>query len=459
VPGQHGTLRDCADQLDYIAALGFDVVYLPPIHPIGLTHRKGKNNTPEAEPDDVGSPWAIGGTDGGHTAIHPDLGSFDDFDHLVARARALGMEVALDLAFQCSPDHPWVKEHPSWFRWRPDGTVQFAENPPKRYEDIYPLDFESADWAELWQGLLEVAQFWMERGISIFRVDNPHTKSFRMWEWLIGELRAENPDVILLAEAFTRPKVMSQLAKSGFTQSYTYFTWRTSAWEIEQYMVELTSGDTRAFFRPNFWPTTPDILPEHLQNGNRAIFMARIVLAATLTANYGIYGPALELMERVPRPGAEEYIDNEKYQLRHWDRDRPDSLAPFVGRLNRIRHDNVALQHDSTLRFHYCDNEQLLCYSKTPPSDPDRHADTAGPILVVVNLDPHNPQRGFVHLDLEVLDLADDSTFQVHDLLSDDRYTWTGAANYVELNPWVSPAHVFRVRTHARSEHDFEYFA
>jgi len=458
VPGRHGTLQDLADQLPYIADMGFDVVYLPPIHPIGVTHRKGKNNSPTAEPGDVGSPWAIGAAAGGHTAIHPDLGTFDDFDHLVQRARALGMEIALDLAFQCSPDHPWVKEHPTWFRWRPDGTVQFAENPPKRYEDIYPLDFESGDWSDLWQALLDVAWFWIDRGVSIFRVDNPHTKPFRMWEWLIGNVRADRPDVIFLAEAFTRPKVMTQLAKRGFTQSYTYFTWRTSAWELKEYLTELTSAAGRAMVRPNFWPNTPDILPEHLQDAGRGTFMARIVLATTLTANYGIYGPAFELMERTPRAGAEEYVDNEKYELRHWDRDSPDSLAPFIARLNRIRHENPALQYDSTLLFHYCDNEQLLCYSKTPVLEAPDVANPSGPILVVVNLDPHNRQSGFLHLDLDALGIEADTPFQVHDLLSGDRYRWLGASNYVELDPWISPAHVFRVRTRVLSEQDFEYY-
>jgi starch synthase (maltosyl-transferring) len=456
LPDVHGTLRDCADQLDYIAAMGFDVVYLPPIHPIGFTQRKGKNNAKTALPTDVGSPWAIGSAQGGHCAIHPELGDFDSFDHLVGRAQHLGMEIALDLAFQCSPDHPWVHDHPSWFRWRPDGSVQFAENPPKRYEDIYPLDFDSEDWRELWTGLLDVVRFWLEHGVRIFRVDNPHTKPFAMWEWIIDQVRTIYPEVIFLAEAFTRPKVMKRLAKAGFTQSYTYFTWRTSSWELRQYLEELTAPDSRAFFRPNFWPNTPDILAEPLQHANLPTFMSRIVLATTLTANYGIYGPAFELMENVPRPGSEEYLDNEKYELRHWDRARPDSLAPFITELNRIRRENIALQTDSTLTFHETDNAALLCYSKTNPRADE--SEGKEPVLVVVNLDPWSTQSGFVHLNLDVLGLRADARFQAHDLLTESRYPWVGATNYVELDPWKCPAHIFRLRTLSRTERDLDYY-
>ncbi|HVM41106.1 MAG TPA: alpha-1,4-glucan--maltose-1-phosphate maltosyltransferase, partial [Acidimicrobiia bacterium] len=325
VAGRHGTFADVEARLDRVAAMGFDVLYLPPIHPIGTTHRKGRNNAPAAEPGDVGSPWAIGSEDGGHKAVNPELGTLDDFRRLVASAGKQGIEVALDIAFQCSPDHPYVKEHPEWFRWRPDGTIQYAENPPKKYEDIYPFDFETESWPELWEELKSVFEFWVEQGVHIFRVDNPHTKPFAFWEWCIAELKGQHPDLVFLSEAFTRPRVMERLAKLGFTQSYTYFAWRNTKWELTEYFTELNRAPLRDYFRPNAWPNTPDILTEHLQHDGRPAFQTRLVLAATLAANYGIYGPAYELMEHVPRePGSEEYRDSEKYQLRHWDLDRPD---------------------------------------------------------------------------------------------------------------------------------------
>jgi starch synthase (maltosyl-transferring) len=450
-PGRHGTFADVEARLPYVAELGFDVLYLPPIHPIGTTMRKGRNNALAPDPDDVGSPWAIGAEEGGHTGIHPQLGTLEDFRHLLAAASDHGIEIALDLAFQCSPDHPYVREHPEWFKRRPDGSVQFAENPPKRYEDIYPFDFESEAWWELWQELLRVVLFWVEQGVLIFRVDNPHTKPFAFWEWLIGEVKREHGDVIFLSEAFTRPKVMARLAKVGFTQSYTYFTWRNTKHELIEYFTELSRGKQREFFRPNIWPNTPDILTDYLQHGGRPAFVTRLVLAATLAASYGVYGPAFELCEGRPRePGSEEYLDSEKYQLRHWELERPDSLRPLVARLNTIRRSNPALQSDWSLVFHPTDNEQLLCYSK---SSEDRD----NIVLCVVNLDPHHRQSGWIDLSLAHLGL-DEGPFQVQDLLGGGTFLWHGSRSYVELDPGVLPAHVFAVRQRVRTEHDFDYF-
>jgi starch synthase (maltosyl-transferring) len=450
--GRHGTFADCEARLPYVAGMGFDVVYLPPIHPIGAAHRKGKNNAAAAAPDDIGSPWAIGAADGGHKAIHAELGTPADFRRLVAAARDLGMEIALDVAFQCSPDHPYVRRHPEWFKHRPDGTIQYAENPPKKYEDIYPFDFESADRDGLWRELKSVVDHWIGEGVRIFRVDNPHTKPLPFWEWLIGEVKREHPETLFLAEAFTRPKIMYRLAKLGFSQSYTYFAWRNSRWELSQYFTELTQSEVAEFFRPNVWPNTPDILTERLQYGGRPAFVQRLILAGTLAASYGIYGPPFELWEHVARdPGSEEYLDSEKYQLRHWDLERPDSLAELVARLNRIRRENPALQSDRGLRFHPTDNEQLLCYSKTSEEG-------GNVVLTVVNLDPHHLQAGWVELDLERLGLSRGEGFQVHDLLSGARYLWQEARNYVQLDPVSMPAHVFRVRRRTRTERDFDYF-
>jgi len=449
--GRHGTFRDCEERLPYVAAMGFDVLYLPPIHPIGRTHRKGKNNSPLAGPQDPGSPWAIGSEEGGHKAVNPLLGTLADFHRLIDKARQYSIEIALDIAFHCSPDHPYVKEHPTWFRWRPDGTIQYAENPPKKYEDTYPLDFETEDWRELWDEMKSIVLFWIEQGVRIFRVDNPHTKPFAFWEWLIGEVKRDYPEVILLSEAFTRPKIMYRLAKLGFSQSYTYFAWRNTNWELSQYFTELTQTDVREYFRPNLWPNTPDILTEYLQSGGRPAFMTRLALAATLGANYGIYGPAFELCENRPRePGSEEYLYAEKYEIKQWELDRPDSLKGFIARVNRIRKENPALQSDWGLFFHQVDNEQLICYSKGTE-------DLSNVILVVVNLDPRYPQSGWVELDLEVMGLDPHQPYQVHDLLTDTRYLWEGRRNYVELNPQVVPAHVFRLRQQARSEQGFDY--
>ncbi len=451
-PGTHGRFADCIARLSYVAEMGFDVLYLPPIHPIGRVQRKGRNNTLETVPEDPGSPWAIGAAEGGHTAIHPMLGTLDDFRRLVARCQDFGLEVALDIAFQCAPDHPWVKSHPEWFRWRPDGTVQYAENPPKKYEDIYPFNFECEQWQELWQALADVFRFWIGHGVRIFRVDNPHTKPFAFWEWLIGELKHHHPDVIFLAEAFTRPKVMHRLAKLGFTQSYTYFPWRNSKQELIEYFTALTRGPEREYFRGNCWPNTPDILTEYLQFGGRPAFMARLVLAATLSANYGIYGPAYELMEHTPRePGSEEYVDSEKYEIRYWDLGREDSLAAFIGRVNRARHENPALQLDGGLRFFPVDNELLVCYGKTT-------ANLDNIVVVVANLDPAHLQSGWVELDLTALQIAADASYQMHDLLTGDRYLWSGARNFVQLDPKRVPAHVFHLRRRMHNEQDFDYF-
>jgi starch synthase (maltosyl-transferring) len=443
--GKHATFRDVVKQLPYVQEMGFDVLYLPPVHPIGSTARKGRNNAVSAGPGDAGSPWAIGAKQGGHKALHPDLGSFEDFDFLVAEAKKRGMEIALDIAFQCSPDHPYVKQHPEWFRWRPDGTVQYAENPPKKYQDIYPFEFENPDWKGLWEELKSVFEFWIGHGVTIFRVDNPHTKPFAFWEWAIGELKREHPELVFLSEAFTRPRVMHRLAKLGFTQSYTYFTWRNTKHELIEYFTELTQHSSREYFRPNAWPNTPDILHEYLQHGGRPAFIVRAVLAATLAASYGIYGPAYELLERTPRePGSEEYLYSEKYEVKRWARGRADSLSGLIGRLNRIRRENPALQSDWSLRFHHVDNDQLLVYSK-------RQADNL--ILVAVNLDPHHVHSGWIDFGFG------DETFEVDDLLSGGRYLWSGQRNYVELNPQSLPAHVFRVFRRAHTERDFDAFA
>jgi len=451
-PGRHGTLRDCEARLPYVAKMGFDVLYLPPIHPIGRVNRKGANNTLVAGAGGVGSPWAIGSSEGGHKALHPELGTMADFRRLLASAQSQGMELALDIAFQCAPDHPYVKAHPQWFRRRPDGTVQYAENPPKKYQDIFPFEFESEDWRGLWQELAAVIRFWAEEGVRIFRVDNPHTKPFPFWEWAITELKREYPDAIFLAEAFTRPKVMHRLAKLGFTQSYTYFAWRNTKHELTEYFTELTQGAGREYFRPNAWPNTPDILTEYLQYGGRPAFIVRLVLAATLAANYGIYGPAFELAEATPREyGTEDYLDSEKYQIRSWDLDAPHSLAELIARVNRARRENPALQSDATLRFFPVDNDSLICYAKSD-------AATQNLVLTVVNLDPHHVQSGWVELDLAALGIDAQTPFQMHDLLSGARFLWSGARNFVQLDPQRAPVHVFALRRKLRTERNFDYF-
>ncbi len=448
-PTRPGTLRDVIARLEYIADLGFDVLYLPPIHPIGLTHRKGRNNAPTAAREDPGVPWAIGGPAGGHDTIDPGLGTLADFEALVEAAAAKGIRIALDLAFQASPDHPYVREHPSWFRARPDGTIQYAENPPKKYQDIYPFDFETDDWRALWTELLRIVRFWIDRGVRIFRVDNPHTKPFAFWEWLIGEVKRTDPDVLFLSEAFTRPKIMYRLAKLGFSQSYTYFTWRTTKHELTAYFTELTQPPLTDFFRPNLWPNTPDILHEYLQLGGRPAFIVRLVLAATLSASYGIYGPAYELCVATAREsGSEEYLDSEKYEIRHWSLDAPESIAPIVRRVNAIRRSHPALQGNGRLSFLAIDNDELLAYSK-------RTADGSDRILVVVNLDPHHVQAGSLELPLAELGLPSDRPFEVEDLLDGQTYLWHGTRNGIVLDPAVRPAHVFAVRAPVRTEADF----
>ncbi len=444
-PGKHGTLRDAAARIPQVAAMGFNILYMPPIHPIGNAFRKGKNNSVIAQPGDVGSPWAIGNTKGGHKSILPELGDFNDFAQLIATAEKHNIEIALDIAFQCAPEHPWVKEHPDWFKIRPDGTIQYAENPPKKYQDIYPINFESMDWRALWKELFSVFAFWIDRGVRTFRVDNPHTKAIPFWEWCIAEVRKTNPEVIFLAEAFTKPHVMYGLAKVGYTQSYTYFSWRTEKKELTAYMTEITTPPVSDFFRGNLWPNTPDILPGFLQSENRAAFAQRVILAATLGASYGIYGPAYELGEHLPaKPGSEEYLNSEKYEVRTWNRDDPKSLAPLITQLNTIRNAHPALQQNDTLQFHGINNEHIIVYSK-------RIADDV--ILTVVNLDPDNVQTGWTDLDLTALDLPLAGDYEALDLLTGDLYQWKGAYNYVALDPQKMPAHILVLHPKHLSEY------
>ena len=453
-PGRHGTLRDVEARLPYVAGMGFDVLYLPPVHPIGRSFRKGPNNTLTPGPDDPGSPWAIGGPEGGHTSIHPELGTLDDFDRLVAAARAVGIEIALDIAFQCSPDHPYVKEHPAWFRQRPDGTIKYAENPPKKYQDIYPIDFECADWKNLWAELRDVFLFWVGHGVTIFRVDNPHTKPFRFWDWCIQEVWDRHPETIFLSEAFTRPKVMKRLAKGGYSQSYSYFTWRTNKQGLTEYFTELTQSECVEYMRPNLFANTPDILHEFLQYGGRPAFMTRFALAATLGASYGIYGPPFELcVGQALRPGSEEYLDSEKYQVRHWNLDVPISLRDYIARVNEIRRENPALHDNRSLRFFPTDNEQVIAYGKSTP-------DHSNIIVVVVNLDPYHKQSAWVRLPAGEFGLgsAPEDAYQVHELIGDARYLWHGESNFVEIEPHASPAQIFRVRRKVKTERDFDYY-
>jgi starch synthase (maltosyl-transferring) len=451
-PNRHGTFDDCIKRLPYLAKMGFDVLYLPPIHPIGRTNRKGRNNTISAEADAPGSPWAIGAEEGGHTSIHPQLGTLEDFHRLVAEAKNRGIDIAIDIAFQCSPDHPYVKEHPEWFSRRPDGTIQYAENPPKKYQDIYPFEFESQYMEELREELLKVFLYWIDQGIRIFRVDNPHTKPLRFWEWVITEIKRQHADAIFLAEAFTRPKTMYRLAKGGFTQSYTYFTWRNMKWEIEKYFQELTQSEAAEFFWPNLWPNTPDILPEYLQIGGRPAFAVRLLLAATLSSNYGIYGPAFELLFNQARESfSEEYLNSEKYAIHHWNLDQPDSLKPLITRVNRIRRDNPALQQTRNLMFHPVDHDEIICYSKWTD-------DYSNIILVAANLDPHHTHSTWLYLPFEEMGAKTERTFQMHELVSDARYMWHAGSNYLELNPQTLPVQIFRLRRRVRSENDFDYF-
>lgn len=448
--GTHGTFKTAAGMLEYVAELGFDVVYLPPIHPIGTTNRKGPNNALSAGAGDPGSPWAIGGEAGGHRAIHPELGTMADFRAFVARARTLGLDVAIDIAFQCSPDHPLVTDHPEWFRRRPDGSIACAENPPKRYEDVVPFDFECDDWRGLWEELCGTFLFWASEGVTIFRVDNPHTKPFGLWEWLIPEVKRRHPEAIFLSEAFTRPALLHGLARRGFSQSYNYFPWRNTRHEIESYLTELTSPPGREYLRPSLWTNTPDILTEYLQGGGRPAFMARFLLASTLGANYGVYGPAFELCEAVPRePGSEEYLDSEKYQVRHWDLDAPWSLRHLMQRVNTIRRAHPALRQDWNLAFFGSENHQILCYAKYTD-------DRSDIVVTAINIDPHVRHAGHVELDLGLFGFDGAESYVAEDLLGGGRYIWEGSRNYVELDPGT--AHIFVMRQHPRTERDFEYF-
>jgi starch synthase (maltosyl-transferring) len=436
-PSRSGTFREAEGRLPEIADMGFDVVYLPPVHPIGTTHRKGRNNSLTPAPGDPGSPWAIGAAEGGHTAIEPGLGTIADFDRFVEAAGRLGLDVALDIAFQASPDHPWVREHPEWFKHRPDGSIKYAENPPKKYQDIYPLDFESAAWPALWDALRDVFRFWVAHGVTIFRVDNPHTKSFPFWEWCIAAIKREHPETIFLAEAFTRPRVMQYLAKAGFTQSYTYFTWRNTALELREYLTELTGTDVREYLRPNFFANTPDILHEYLQHGGRPAFEVRHVLAATLAASYGIYS-GFELCEHLPvRPGSEEYLDSEKYQIRIRDWNQPGNLKELIARVNAIRRAHPALHRNDTLEFHMTDNATMLWFSKTDGDDR---------VFVVANTTPATLQHGWLEMPIAELGLPADTPYVVEDLLDGTEYTWRGAWNYVRLDPAERMAHIFTLR-------------
>ncbi len=438
-PDRHGTFHDVIARLPYIADLGFDVLYLPPIHPIGETFRKGPNNVTVSGPSDPGVPWAIGSSEGGHDATHPELGTQADFQELVRAADEQGIAVALDIAFQASPDHPAVRDHPSWFRHRPDGTVQYAENPPKKYQDIYPFDFESPDWAGLWAYLEGVFRHWIGHGVRAFRVDNPHTKALPFWEWAITRIKADHPDVLFLAEAFTRPKVMYRLAKLGFTQSYTYFTWRTNKHELADYFLELTRPPVADFFGPNFWPNTPDILHATLQEGGRPMFQARYVLAAMASSNIGIYGPAFELTENTPRePDSEEYLHSEKYQQRTWELHGPTSIAPLIRRVNEIRRDHPALQRNAGLAIHRIDDDQLIAWSKSTDDRSDR-------ILTIVSLDPVEVRSGVLNVDLAELWLDPDRPYEVEDLIDGGVERWKGSEIPITIDPAGVPARVLRI--------------
>lgn len=436
--GKHGTFKDCEKIIPRIADLGFDVLYFPPIHPIGHAHRKGKNNTTEAKAGDVGSPWAIGNQEGGHKSIHSELGSLEDFKDLIQTANAQGIEIAMDYALQCSPDHPYVKEHPQWFKWRPDGTVQYAENPPKKYQDILPINFETEDWKNLWEELLSIVLYWMEQGITIFRVDNPHTKPYYFWEWLIAEVKKKNPDIIFLAEAFTRPRVMHQLAKVGFTQSYTYYTWRDTKADILEYMQELTTEEGKEYFRPNFWVNTPDINPYGLHSGNRNLFLIRYLMASTLTSNYGMYGPVYEKMIHTQFPPKDEYMDSEKYEVKHWQWHFENELTKLIRKVNQARKENPALQNTNNFQACQIDNEAIVAYFKQDESKQNN-------LIVLVNLDPDNAQQGMVQIPLHLFGKQAGETFKVRDLLTEEVYHWSEEWNFVRLNPQKQVGHLLRV--------------
>jgi starch synthase (maltosyl-transferring) len=439
--GRHGTFKDTIKLLPRIAAMNFDVLYLPPIHPIGKINRKGKNNSVKALPGEPGSPWAIGSDEGGHKAVHAELGTLDDYKKLIAEAKRHGIDIAMDIAFQCAPDHPYVQAHPNWFRQRPDGSIQYAENPPKKYQDIYPFYFETPDWENLWNELRDVIFYWIDAGVTIFRVDNPHTKPIPFWEWVIAQVNAKYEDIIFLAEAFTRPKIMASLAKIGFTQSYTYFTWRVSKQEIVEYMTELVNGPSRNYFRPNFWPNTPDILPWHLQHQGENIFILRLALAATLSSNFGMYGPPYEFCENVPVDGKEEYFNSEKYEVKAYEWRKTSRMTDIVTLLNKARKNNAALQSTWNLQFCVIENPNLIAYLKTTD-------DLSNIILAIVNLDAHAKQQGYVRIPMELLKLEGKINLKLTDLITEEHYTWTQEWNYVELDPHKMPFHLFKVDIH-----------
>jgi starch synthase (maltosyl-transferring) len=439
--GKHGTFQDCIKLLPRIASMGFDVLYFPPIHPIGKVNRKGKNNNIRAAAGEPGSPWAIGSDEGGHKSVLSSLGTLEDFKRLIGDSKKAGIDIAMDIAFQCAPDHPYVKEHPQWFKLRPDGSIQYAENPPKKYQDIYPFNFESDDWKALWDELLSVFLYWIDQGVRIFRVDNPHTKPIPFWRWLIAEVKQKDPDVIFLSEAFTRPKIMASLAKVGYTQSYTYFTWRVAKQELIDYMNELVNGPSRNFFRPNFWPNTPDILPYHLQHQSENSFIFRYALAATLSSNYGVYGPAYEFYENTPMEGKEEYFNSEKYEVRHYDWKRTNRMTDIMTLVNKARKENKALQSTRNLQFCAIENPNLIAYLKATD-------DLSNIVLIVVNLDPNTLQSGYVQLPKGKLRLGDKINVKMHDLVTDEHYTWAQEWNFVEINPHKMPFHLFNLTIH-----------
>jgi len=438
VKGKHGTFKDCEKLLPRVASMGFDTLYFPPIHPIGEVNRKGKNNATNAQPGDVGSPWGIGSKHGGHKSTHPELGTLEDFKSLVKKAKELGIEVAMDYALQAAPDHPYVKDFPQWFKWRPDGTVQYAENPPKKYQDIQPIYFESGDWKNLWKELLDVALYWVEEcDIKVFRVDNPHTKPFYFWGWLIAEVKKKHPDVLFLAEAFTRPKIMNELAKQGFTQSYTYYTWRNSKAELIEYLEELTKSEQKEYFRPNFWPNTPDILPYALQSGMESVYLHKYFLAATLSSSVGLYGPVYEYMISDAMPGKEEYLNSEKYEVYHWDWTIQNKLVTVISRLNRIRHEQPSLQQTNNIEFCATDNDQVIAYYKY---DDDKLDET----LMICNIDPYYPKQAWVQLPLKSLKVQAGQPIKVVDLVTGNSYIWDKEWNFVELHPSL-PFHLFKI--------------
>lgn len=436
--GKHGTFKDCERLLPRVANMGFDTLYFPPIHPIGEVNRKGKNNTIEAKNNDVGSTWGIGSKHGGHKDIHPELGSMEDFKALIHQAKDMGIEIAMDYALQAAPDHPWVKDHPDWFKWRPDGTVQYAENPPKKYQDILPIYWETNDFKNLWKECLDILMFWIDCGIQVFRVDNPHTKPFYFWNWIIDEVKKKHPDVLFLAEAFTRPKIMEQLAKQGYTQSYTYFTWRNTKQEFITYMDELTNTEQREYMRPNFWPNTPDINPYHLQGANESKYIQRYALAATLSSNIGIYGPVFEYMISDAIPGKEEYLNSEKFQLCNYDWTTENKLITIISKINKVRHEQEALQQTNNIKFCTIENDNLLAFYKW-------NDDRTNELLIIISLDPYYAQQGSLQLPLSDLGISHGQNIQVHDLITESSYNWQNEWNFIELHPTL-PFHIFKIK-------------